>query len=306
MTTLSNFKETAQKIYAKYDAYLIPLGKFLLALVSFSFINGKLGYMASLNSVLIVLILALLCSFLTANAIVIVGTCLIFGHLYSHSLAALIAVGGVVIVLFLIYFSFSAKESYALIFTMLALVLKVPCVVPIVLGLIATPFSIVPICLGTIAYYAVESVSGGTGQAVGAAGEKSLAILDDIQALLKGIAGETEMVLMVVLLAAVLITVYMVRRMAIKYAWRAAILAGALTYFVIYFAGSLILGISGGVIWAILGTIIAVVVGFLVQLLLFNADYKKTTSVQFEDEEYYYYVRAVPKVKKGREDGGEY
>ena len=29
-------------------------------------------------------------------------------------------------------------------------------------------------------------------------------------------------------------------------------------------------------------------------------------SVQFEDADYYYYVKAVPKIKKGRDESGEY
>ena len=35
----------------------------------------------------------------------------------------------------------------------------------------------------------------------------------------------------------------------------------------------------------------------VVQLFVFLPDYKGTESVQFEDEDYYYYVRAVPKLR---------
>ena len=33
----------------------------------------------------------------------------------------------------------------------------------------------------------------------------------------------------------------------------------------------------------------------LIQLMEFNVDYNRTEIVQFEDDEYYYYVKAVPK-----------
>lgn len=35
---------------------------------------------------------------------------------------------------------------------------------------------------------------------------------------------------------------------------------------------------------------------FLIEFLCFNLDYSRTEKVQFEDDEYYYYVKAVPKV----------
>ena len=34
----------------------------------------------------------------------------------------------------------------------------------------------------------------------------------------------------------------------------------------------------------------------IIQFFEFNVDYNRTEKVQFEDDEYYYYVKAVPKV----------
>ena len=35
---------------------------------------------------------------------------------------------------------------------------------------------------------------------------------------------------------------------------------------------------------------------FVLQFFVFNVDYSRTEYVQFEDDEYYYYVKAIPKV----------
>ena len=37
------------------------------------------------------------------------------------------------------------------------------------------------------------------------------------------------------------------------------------------------------------------VIAFVIQFLFFNLDYSRTERLQFEDDEYYYYVKAVPK-----------
>ena len=73
--------------------------------------------------------------------------------------------------------------------------------------------------------------------------------------------------------------------------------AGALVFAILVPAGSAVLdlpfhaaGFAGGI--ALAGLVTAVV-----QLFVFLPDYKGTESVQFEDEDYYYYVRAVPKLR---------
>ena len=38
------------------------------------------------------------------------------------------------------------------------------------------------------------------------------------------------------------------------------------------------------------------IVGLILEFLFFAVDYSRTESVQYEDDEYYYYVKAVPKI----------
>lgn len=58
----------------------------------------------------------------------------------------------------------------------------------------------------------------------------------------------------------------------------------------------MILGISGKYVWLIVGNVISVLIGLVLQFFFFNLDYTRTERVQFEDDEYYYYVKAVPKL----------
>lgn len=46
----------------------------------------------------------------------------------------------------------------------------------------------------------------------------------------------------------------------------------------------------------IIGTIVSAGIACVIQFFVFNVDYSRTEKVQFEDDEYYYYVKAVPKV----------
>ena len=41
---------------------------------------------------------------------------------------------------------------------------------------------------------------------------------------------------------------------------------------------------------------LGILVGLVLEFLFFSVDYSRTENIQFEDDEYYYYVKAVPKV----------
>ena len=45
-----------------------------------------------------------------------------------------------------------------------------------------------------------------------------------------------------------------------------------------------------------LGVVLSLIVEFLVEFFCFMVDYTRIENVQFEDDDYYYYVKAVPKV----------
>ena len=63
MTTLLVAKQYIKNFIGKYEVYLKPLMKLILALVSLMMINGKIGYMHRLDNISIVLIVSLMCSF---------------------------------------------------------------------------------------------------------------------------------------------------------------------------------------------------------------------------------------------------
>ena len=64
MTQLLVIREYIKNFYTKYEEFIVPLLKFVLGLILFLTINGRMGYMAKIDHVAIALVAALLCSFL--------------------------------------------------------------------------------------------------------------------------------------------------------------------------------------------------------------------------------------------------
>ena len=46
----------------------------------------------------------------------------------------------------------------------------------------------------------------------------------------------------------------------------------------------------------IIGTIVSILLALVLEFFAFAVDYSRTENLQFEDDEYFYYVKAVPKV----------
>ena len=132
-------------------------------------------------------------------------------------------------------------------------------------------------------------------------------ILAELQTMIDTLLGEQEMILMLVVLLAVFAVVFLARRMAMKHAWKVAIAAGTVIYLVLMMAGYLIFSFwfYGGILWILIGTLISAAVAFLLEQLFFNLDYRKIENLQFEDNDYYYYVEAVPKRYRNDEDSQE-
>ena len=101
MTTLLVAKQILMTLYGKYEVYITPLLKFLLALISLLLINSRLGYMESIDKLTVVLIVALMCSFMPMNFIVIMAALFILLHFYSFSLECAAVVGAGFLLIFL-------------------------------------------------------------------------------------------------------------------------------------------------------------------------------------------------------------
>ena len=301
---LWEIRESLRVLYSKYDNWLRAVGKFLLALLCFVTISSGMGQMDQLNDILLLLILALMASFLPLNAIVLMSTLMILAHLYAVSIPALIVGGGVLLIVLLLYFGLAPGQALALILMPLAIEWQVPLLLPIAFGLLSTPLSGFGMAAGTVGYYSVRTIlqvpvtGGGTDSIAGASSAEVL--LFELQTLLKALTQEGEMILTLIAVLAVLILVFAIRKMEIKYAWRMAVGTGTVIFLTVELLGAWILDISMDPVGLAVGTVISVLAGILLQLFFFDLDYRSTEKLQFEDDEYYYYVTAVPKRKRER------
>ena len=102
MTKLLEIKDIVVRFFGKYESYLLPLLKCILAFLCFQTINSSIGYMERLKSLPVILILSLLCGVLPMNFTVGMSVLMILLHLYSLSLEVAITALALFLVLFLV------------------------------------------------------------------------------------------------------------------------------------------------------------------------------------------------------------
>jgi len=293
MTELLELREKIKVIYAKYEVFIQPVIKMLLAFATLSVINGELGYMTRLDNMALVLIASLTCSFLPMVAIALFA--MLFSLLHMYALALEVAVVGlcVYLVMFLLFFRFSKKQSVVLVLVPLLFVMKIPYVMPVVMGLVGSPASVISVGCGVVVYYLLIAVSGNASTISTMADEEATAKL---RLMIDGLLSNKAMLITITAFVITVIVVYLVRRMSVDYSWTIATVAGAMVNMLILLLGDLLYDTNISVGGVIIGAVVAVALGKVVEFFYHCLDYSRTEKVQFEDDEYYYYVKAVPKM----------
>ncbi len=293
MTGLLEVKEKLIKLYGKYEVLIQPLVKFLLAYIVLSILNGKLGYMTRIDNIAIVLIVSLMCSFLPVGCVVLFAALFSLLHMYALSLEVALVGVCLYLIMFLLFFRFSPKDSLLVILTPLFCALKIPYVIPLAAGLVCGPAAIVSVGCGVVVHYFLQTVIA-VGPTVKTLGDDDMAA--KLRLVIDGVMSNKEMLVVIASFAITLLVVYVIRRMSIDYAWTIAMVSGAMTNVIILLIGDLIYNINISFGGALLGSLVALVAAKVVEFFRFCVDYSRVERVQFEDDEYYYYVKAVPKM----------
>ena len=295
MTKIFEIKDKVFKFCAEYDTYLKYAYKFIVAFLLFTVINDSVGFMEKISTTPVALLLSLICCLLPQNVTIVMAALLVLLNLYALSLEVALVAFVIFMLLFLLYFRFSPQDGMLFILTPICFKMGIPYVLPIGTGLLRKVYSVSAVVCGTIAFYFIDGIYQNiTTLSSTVAGEDAGATVK-INVTISQLIANKEMFLVVGVFTLSAIMVYVIRRLAIDNAWKIAIISGTLVQISGLFAGYLLFNISDKTAGMIIGNIIAMVLGFVLEFLFMDLDYSRTERVQFEDDDYYYFVKAVPK-----------
>lgn len=299
MMALLEFREKLRSFYGRCDAVLIPLVKFAVSLTAFWILNSSLGYMEKLKTPAVWLMMSAACSFLPYSVISFVAGAALVAHISSVSLEMALILAVILAMVAILYYGFQPGDSYLLLLTPILFQFKIPYVLPILAGLSGGLAGIVPMSCGVFLYYVIQYVKQNAGVLTN---DAALDIAQKYVQIIKNMMNNNLMMVMVAALAAGLMTVYLIRVLSVDYAWHIAIVAGAIVQLVVIFVGDFMFDVSVPMPELLVGVILAMVLGAAYNFFVFAVDYSRTEYVQFQDDDYYYYVKAVPKITVSASD----
>ncbi|MCI8410187.1 MAG: hypothetical protein HFJ09_13110 [Lachnospiraceae bacterium] len=293
LKTVLEWREKLYTYYIGYEKYVKILVKFIMALVAFYMVSNQLPYQNKLEKPWILLGLSLIGTILPYSILVLLVTLTVVFQIYflSPVLAAMTAVFA--FVLYLMVARYDQKSIVAVVFLPIFIIWKIPFAIALVLGLLFGPTSILTAACGVVMYYILQAVKN-----IQIGQESNVTdILSLVQLFLDRIIKNQNMYVMLAAIVAVVFVTWFIRTRKMSYAFEIAILAGTVCGILMLLFGNLVYESEFSIMWVFLGSLLSGVIGYIVHFMHMVLDYGQTEDVQFEDDDYYYYVRAVPKMK---------
>jgi len=287
------FKEKFKEFYRKNEKIAKPIGRFIIALLVLLIINMRVPFFSIINNIFVIVAISAVCAFLDINFTVLFAGIVLILNICKISVELAVVVGLLYVIMFLFYFRFTKKEAVVLILLPIAFVLRIPYCIPIIMGLLGGLVSIIPVSFGVLLCFITDFVGA---DAVALSKIHSLTFMEKFQFISQRIFAKPEMLITMAAFAVTIVVVYLVRRTSINYAWLVSVIVGSVSSTIVMLGGYFVINNFDGILMLIVGELISCGIGIIIQLLYFSVDYSRVENVQFEDDEYYYYVKAVPKM----------
>ncbi len=119
--------------------------------------------------------------------------------------------------------------------------------------------------------------------------------------LLEQIALNKELWVAIAMLALGVCIVFGIKKIGMSHSWKIAVASGIAMNFVVVISGSIMFDLAIPMTELLIGNLLALIIGLGLEILFLGVDYNRTEILDFEDDEYVYYVKAVPKVRVAKQ-----
>lgn len=300
MAFFLELKEKFFKMVGKREKLVLAAVKFIIALVAFILINQFVGYMEIAGNPLLLLVLAVACAFTPVSFTLFISIVLILVNFYALALELCAIALLLFILMFFLYFRFTKDKGYYAILTPIFCFLRIPYVIPNAVGIMSKPYDVISVVCGTMVYFLLKNVRDN--EALFRSFDETVTGTSKLTLAVNQLFVNKEMFLYMMAFAAAAIAVYFIRKSSYDHAWGVSIIMGSVIQFIVVGGGMIALGNANKVLIVFLGCFASLLLSAGLMFITRPLDYSRVERVEFEDEEYYYYVKAVPKLSMTIED----
>lgn len=297
MMGLLVFKAKCKEIFERHYKVLRAMLKILISAGVFGMILYQLPFQQELNeyAVPIVILLALFCGFIPDTVIVCVTALLALAETVAVSAACAFAVFAILAIYFLLFGRYTRVQSYLVFLIPILWGINISYAVPVIAALFLSP-AMIPACgmgvllryllVGIRQYHLISQNAADTGNT-----------MEGLQYMMNYVLNNREMIVYLCTFSVAYLLVFVIRKGRYNHASQIGIFVGVVICMAGILAGDIFWEVSADVKQLLTGLSITAVAAYAVQFFRMSLDYTGVRKLQFEDDEYFYYVKAVPKLK---------
>lgn len=301
---IQNIGNTIEMMYFQHNDVLTKILKAILGVIIFTFVTFNYGVNPLLSKFYVPILMAIVSIFLPIKAIVSLGFVLIGIHLYTFNLLFLVLYVVLIMLMYLLVFRFCADRWWIAFFSVFLFGINIPYIAPLILGLLFGPSIVIPGVLATVLSFFLKNVAFSKTALKNAGNSKD--VINDISSAIMKFLKDPAMMAWILIMIVVILTVSIVRTFNINNSKEIAIIVGSVVELIMIFISNAIFKASLPLVFATLLTIISFAIMVVLVWMLYPLNYSETQYVEFYDDDYYYFVKAVPftpKTKKAFNNG---
>ncbi|MGI6071700.1 MAG: hypothetical protein ACOX75_01615 [Lachnospiraceae bacterium] len=301
MKTLLTLRNHINSFYSKYSLFVGYGVRVIVAFFVLLAVKNGAGYNSLLSQVWFIIAFAIVSAFMRTRLLVLALAAYTVIQVMSLSMGVGVVLLCIILVIYMLYFRLDEKHGMAVLLVALLHIIKIPLAAPLMLPIVSPVGSVIAIICGNILYYAIHYLAVNSAVITGMAdaGEVTKATM-----FLNGIASYKEFFYVTLIMIMVSLVVYFAKRIPVNRANDLAIIYGTGLYIILMILINMMLGtITFPRLRNILiGGIVSFIVAFVMENIILPLDFARTELLEFQDDEYYYYVKAVPKAMLEKEN----
>lgn len=296
MDKIYDIRQKLKELYLKYDAYVTPVAKALTMLVILLVINSVIGYSQSFTSWNIVAIAVLIAALLPWPAITPIAAVFALVNLYSLSWEVALVTAAFMFMAAVAQYVFLPGYGIAIALIPALYYLHIPYAVPLVLGVAGGMTSFIPSGVGIFFCYFLDGVSKNADYFMRTSGSGA-SVLERFPQIFAIIKDNKLMLISIIAFSVTTLLVHIIKKLSSDYSSYIALAVGTIANIVIFLIGGFTADASLPYIEIFVGSVVGFIVASIVILWVSAADYNHAEHLTYEDDDYIYYVKAVPKIK---------
>ncbi|MEE3393701.1 MAG: hypothetical protein VZR00_08430 [Lachnospiraceae bacterium] len=289
MNNLFIIRKYIQNFYAERSVLINYVIRFIYAAFSLLSIDMLAGYNPYLTSPFVIILTSVILTFLPVQVTVFAAAAFAVANIYYVSLLLALALALISMTGYLVYLRFDTETGIIAGVLIILYVLKIPYLIPIAAGLFLEPAASIPVMMGVMFYHMLLGVS-----TVISASSADNSI--SFTAAMNEIFTDKSMYVEMIIFVFVMLITYLIRSVRMKYSYEIAVFAGFFSSITLFLITNFSLDIATHPAHFLIENAVSLLLAYVALFFRFTLNYLAVENLQFEDEDYVYYVRAVPKM----------